>query len=360
MSRCCRSPLMLGVILAAGRGSRLGPLTIRRSKAMMPVAGTPMVGRVLTMLVEGGVDRVVVVVHPDDRELIDYLRQPPRAARIRLAHQRQRLGMAHAVACASPVIRPMDVLDFVLASCDNLYPEGHVAALVEHRREQKLDAALTFLQASRQETAASATPNLHEGLVTGIIEKPDPAEIPSYGSEGSALSIPSLYALSVGVLDYVDRVKPSDRGELEFPDALNLLIADGGRVGGRQVSSRMTLTNPRDLVKINRRFLRREPSCAVVEGEVADDATIVPPVRIDAGAVAASGCRIGPEAYLEGGCRVNRNAVVRRAVVLRDGSVGAGDLVEESVVSRGGQTPGGRTGAEKKPHGDTQGPSHVV
>jgi len=300
-----------------------------------------MVGRVLTMLVEGGVDRAVVVVHPDDRELINYLRQPPQAARIRLAYQKQRLGMAHAVACASPVIRQLDVLDFVLASCDNLYPEGHVAALVKHRREQKLDAALTFLEASREETAASATPDLHEGLVTRIIEKPAPAEMPSYGNEGSALSVPSLYALSVGILDYVDRVKPSDRGELEFADALNLFIADGGRVSGCQVSSRMTLTRPRDLVEINRRFLRREPGCAALEGEVAADVTIVPPVRIDAGASVGSGCRIGPEAYLEHGCRVDRNAVVRRAVVLRDGSVGAGELVEESVVSRVGQTPGG-------------------
>ena len=58
---------MLGVVLAAGAGTRLKPLTDARSKAMMPVVGVPMVERVMRDLEAGGVEDFVVVVRPDDQ-----------------------------------------------------------------------------------------------------------------------------------------------------------------------------------------------------------------------------------------------------------------------------------------------------
>ena len=75
----------LGVVLAGGRGKRMGPLTSDRSKAMVSVAGCPMIGRVVEMLARGGCDRMVVVVHRDDEMLIRYLSTGRWAARTRLA-----------------------------------------------------------------------------------------------------------------------------------------------------------------------------------------------------------------------------------------------------------------------------------
>jgi NDP-sugar pyrophosphorylase family protein len=243
--------------------------------------------------------------------------------------------MAHAVSCAAPLVRDLGVADFVLASCDNIYPPGHVARLIARRRECGLDAALTLLWGSREAAAASAVAVLENGRVTEIIEKPEPAEIPTYAGRAEALTVPSLYALSSRVLDYVDRVTPSNRGEREFVDALALLIADGGEVGGTSVSGRKTLTRPDDLLILNRHFLHTKPESAVIAAEVGPDVSILPPVRIEPGATVAPGCRIGPDAYLEGGCRVGTNACVREAVVLRGARVRAGEIIERLVVSQG-------------------------
>jgi len=327
---------MLAVVLAAGRGTRLGPLTADRSKAMMPIAGEPMVARVLDMLAQGGVERVIVVAHPGDLKLSAYVAQSPWAVLCRLVHQEQRLGMAHAVESASSLVRAMNVSEFVLASCDNLYPKGHVADLIRCRRQDGLDAALTLMWVPHEEATASAVVVRQEGLVADIIEKPDLEEVPSYDAPGEALTAPSLYALSSQVLDYLPRVTPSRRGEREFPDALRLMIADGGIVGGRMVSSRMTLTTPQDLLALNRHFLQTDPAGATVEAELPPDVTVVPPVRIEAGASVASGCLIGPGTYLEGGSSVGPEATVRRSVVVRGGSVKARDLVEGSLISRAG------------------------
>jgi NDP-sugar pyrophosphorylase family protein len=324
---------MLAVVLAAGGGTRLGPLTAARSKAMMPIAGEPMIMRVLDMLVTGGVRRFVVVVHPTDQELVEELRQSSRAAGIRLAYQDQRQGMADAVECAAPLIQEEDTGEFLLAACDSLYPQGHVGRLITHRRRYALDAALTLMWTSRQEAMSSAVVTMQDGLVTDIIEKPHPEQIPSGDGDSGALTAPSLYALTDRILDYLPEVRLSPREEREFPDALRLVIADGGKVGGRVVSSRMTVTQPEDLPAVNRHFLRGDRCSAVVEADIPSNVTIVPPVRIEAGARVGPGCEIGPEAYLETGCTVREGATIRRAVVLRGASVEANQLIDESVIA---------------------------
>jgi NDP-sugar pyrophosphorylase family protein len=317
---------MLAVVLAAGRGKRLRPLTDDRSKATLPVAGKPMVERVMEALARDGVDRFIVVVHPQDRALIERLGQPPWAGRVRLAYQAQRLGMAHALACAGPVIGEDRASDFVLASCDNLYPDGHIAALAARRRADNLDAVLTLMRVQPEQIATLAVVVMRDGRVTSIVEKPRPEDAPS------DLGVPALYALSTGVLDYLPRVPISPRGEREFPDALRLLIEGGGAVGGLRVEWRMTLTRPADLLALNRHFLHHDPTCAVVEATRLGDVRISPPVRIEAGVELGAGCHIGPQVYLEAGARVGTGARLRHAVLLRGAAVEAGAVVEHVLL----------------------------
>lgn len=324
---------MLAVVLAAGRGTRLGPLTDRRSKAMMPVAGKPMIERVLEMLASGGANRFVVVVHPGDSQLARHLERSSWAAQVELAYQEQRLGMANALACATALIRQTNVADFLLASCDNLYPVGHIAALLKRHSEEAFDATLTLLSTTPQEATDSALVILHDGLVKDLVEKPSRRRVSREVLTSDVLIAPSLYALSARILGYLPMVSQSVRGEYEFPDALRLLIARGGVVGGQLAEERMTLTRPSDLLEINRYFLRSNPRAAVVETTLPPQTTISPPVCIEAGARIESGCRLGPEVYLESGCSVHQGSTISRAVVLRGGSVVADQLIDEAVIA---------------------------
>ncbi len=317
---------MLAVVLAAGRGTRLRPLTDRRSKGMLPVVGRPMVERVIEMAARGGADRFVVVVHPEDGPLTDHLSRWVDERPIRWAYQARRLGMAHALECAAPLIREDGGPDFLLASCDNLYPEGHVAELVRRRRAVDLDAALTLLRVRPEQIPTLAVVALRGDRVTSLVEKPRLEEAPS------DWGVPALYALSTGVLDYLPRVPVSARGERDFPDALRLLIADGGRVEGVPVPWRLTLTKPADLLALNRRVLRRDPARVTLPSGLRGDVEVHPPVHIEAEVGLGGGCRIGPEVYVEAGADVGAGAVVRRSVVLRDGRVPSGAVVEDEVI----------------------------
>ena len=319
-------PGSLAVVLAAGRGKRLRPLTDSRSKPLLPVVGKPMVERVLEMLARDGVDRFITVVHPHDHPLIERLSQPLWAGRVRLAYQAQRLGTAPALECAAPFIREDGAAGFVLASCDNLYPDGHVAALIARRREESLDAVLTLMRVRPEVIPTLAVVVVQGGLVTGIVEKPRPEEAPS------DLGVPSLYVLSARVLDNLPQVPVSPRGERELPDALRLLIEDGGSVGGLVVPWRMTLTRPADLLALNCHFLRRDSTCTTVERSLPGDVRVIPPVRIEPGVQIGPGCRIGPDVYLEEGCGIGTGATLRQAVVLRGATVAPGAVIEKDVL----------------------------
>jgi NDP-sugar pyrophosphorylase family protein len=319
-------PGCLGVVLAAGRGKRLRPLTDNRSKPMLPVVGKPMVERVLEMMVRDGVDRFVAVVHPDDELLIERLCLPRWAGRMRLTYQAQRLGTAPALECAAPLIREDGAPDFVLASCDNIYPDGHVAALVARRREESLDAVITLMRVRPEQIPTLAVVVMQNERVTRIVEKPRPEKAPS------DLGVPSLYVLATRLLDYLPRVPVSSRGERELPDALRLLIEDGGGVGGMLVPWRMTLTRPADLLALNRYFLYHDPACAGIGDALPGDVVVIPPVRIEPEVQLGAGCRVGPEVYLEAGARIGVDAVLRRSVVLRSAAVDVGAVVEETVL----------------------------
>ena len=66
---------MQAVVLAAGKGSRLNPITLNRSKAMLPILGKPIVERVMEKLVRNGIREFVIVISPKDEEVEKYFRE---------------------------------------------------------------------------------------------------------------------------------------------------------------------------------------------------------------------------------------------------------------------------------------------
>ena len=134
---------MQGVILAAGQGSRLQPITLTRSKAMVPILGKPIVERAMEDLVANGVNDFILVVSPDDRYITRYFgRESKLEADVRFAYQAQRLGMANALECAAPLITD----DFILSACDNLISAEHVGWMMElWRTSPRPNAVLTLM-----------------------------------------------------------------------------------------------------------------------------------------------------------------------------------------------------------------------
>ncbi len=317
---------MQGVILAAGKGSRLHPITLSRSKAMLPILGRPIVERVMELLFANGVDDFILVVSPEDRDITHYfLRESTLQAEVRFVYQTERLGMAKALQCAAPLLTE----DFVLSACDNLVTAADVGRLMAFwQTEPQPNAILTLMPVTRERISSTGIVAMDGPWITRIVEKPTPEEAPSNIS-----SLP-LYVFSSRILAYLPEVAPSPRGEYELQDAIQMLIRREGRVGGVMVERRLTLTNAVDLLALNREYLMHGDGRPQLEPHtVGPDTQLITPLYIEQGTVIGARCVIGPNVYIERDCRIGDHVTLRDAVVLRGATVAADAVVVDQVIA---------------------------
>jgi bifunctional UDP-N-acetylglucosamine pyrophosphorylase/glucosamine-1-phosphate N-acetyltransferase len=317
---------MQGVILAAGKGSRLHPITVNRSKAMLPILGRPIVARVMEDLWVHGVGDFVLVVSPEDREIIRYFqREADLDADVRFVYQRERLGMADALRQAVPLIED----DFALSACDNLVSAEHVRRmLVAWQSEPRPNAVLTLMPVEPDRLGSVGIVEREGPWVTRIVEKPEPENAPSDIS-----SLP-LYIFSRRILAYLPEVTLSRRGEYELQDAIQMLIERDGRVAGVMTDHRLTLTHATDLLAINRHYLTHgDGRPQLAPSTVGPETRLITPLRIEAGTVIGAHCVIGPNVYVERGCHIGDGVTLENAVVLRDTVIADGARFKNEVIA---------------------------
>ena len=314
---------MQAVILAAGFGKRLRPVTKSRSKAMVPVLGRPLVERALLPLVAIGVREFIFVVSPEDREIRKYFsHRTTLDISVKFVVQEERLGMAHALGMAAPFLSGR----FLVSACDSLINELDARALLAKGGDA--DAALSLLDVPREMVSKSAAVEMEGDRIRRIVEKPLPHEAPSL-----TVSLPH-YVFSLRLLDFLSHLEESPRGEYEIQDAIQALINEGSKVVGVRAAARLQVSTPEDLLLLTRRLLLEgeEPKC-FKPLKVGSNSKFFEPLRVESGVEIGDECSVGPEVFLESGCRIGDRAVVRRSIVLRGGRIAAGETVEDRVVT---------------------------
>lgn len=313
---------MKAVVLAAGRGTRLAPVTDDRSKAMVPVLGRPLVDRVVETLAINGLRQLVMVVGPNDEEIRHHFKAISALdLSVEFVIQEERLGMAHALGLAATLLDG----PFVLSACDSLKPVEHVEALLG--AGSKADGALSLMDVPLKKVSTAAPVEMDgEGVIHRIVEKPRPEDAPS-----NTVSLP-LYFLPYRALALLTEQGPSARGEFELQDAIQALINEGSEIVGVKTDSRLQVSTPEDLLDLNLRFLH-ETSGRCVPEALPDGTVILEPVWIDDGVVLGRSCRIGPDVVLEGGCVLGDGVTITRSMVLKSALVPGGLTIDGQVVT---------------------------
>lgn len=231
---------MYGVVPAAGNGTRLRPLTDETPKAMVDIAGRPLVSRVFDRLLAMGVDELVVVVGYESGAITDYYGDRYRETPITYVHQREQLGLGHAVAqCESVVSGP-----FVVLNGDNVFQRPQHAA-VDRLASGEADAVLVTQQVSREVAMKTGVVDTDGERVRQVVEKP--SEPPSQ------LSTTGCYVLPTEIFTALERCRPSDRGEYELADAVSVLAAAGATVETVPLDGwRVNINTPADVERAER------------------------------------------------------------------------------------------------------------
>ncbi|MDS0280530.1 nucleotidyltransferase family protein [Haloarcula onubensis] len=209
---------MDGVVLAAGEGTRMRPLTAEQPKALVTVAGQPLLEHAFDALLSVGVGRLVVVVGYRGDDIVERYGDSYRGTTIEYAEQAEQLGTAHALRRAMPVVEA----PFVVINGDNVC-RANLGAVVERHRETDAAATLLVESVSREQARTTGVVETDgDGRVTGLVEKPD--------DPPSTLVNRGFYAFGPELGPALDRIDPSDRGEFEITDAVDDLRRRGCRV----------------------------------------------------------------------------------------------------------------------------------
>lgn len=194
----------------------------------------PLLEHVFGTLRDSGVDEPVVVVGYGASAIIERFGDEYRGLSITYAYQRDQLGLGHAVLQAEP----HGDGPFVVLNGDNIVA-GDLRAPIERLAHSDVDAVNAVEEADR-ETARTTGVTLEDGRVRGIVEKPDdpPSTLVTTGS----------YVLPAEVFDALRLLRPSDRGEYELTDAIDVYVRAGATLAAVELETeRVNVNTPADV-----------------------------------------------------------------------------------------------------------------
>jgi glucose-1-phosphate thymidylyltransferase len=322
------------VVLAAGEGRRLRPLTKYVPKPMLPVANRPIVDYVFEALIDNGIERLVVVVGYRSDRIQTHLTAAYPETEIEFVQQPSRLGSGHALMQARSAVGD----EFVVVNGDNITNGDIVSSTVE--RYASTDSAATVAVAHSDTPEEYGVVISDRGLISDIDEHP-------VEREGYLVNA-GVYAFDRGVFDALDATDPW-QGEVRLTDAIAHL--DGPVTSILVNGGWLDPSNPWKLLSVSETVLAHELGSGV---EIADSAHVHETAVVEGPVVIGENCNVGPGAVVRAGTclqnnvHVGANTVLERSILSNDASVGANSMLRDSVVGSGAEisdavaSPGGR------------------
>ena len=199
---------MKAVILAAGKGTRLYPLTIDTPKILLPLLGRPLIEWFIEIL-EGYVEEIIFVVGDNEysRRIESYVKSSINKVNIKLSfvYQKEQLGTGHALQCAKDLVGASE--RFILLYGDDLYARADLENLLKH------DYAILGKQVVDPEKWGILQKD-GSGNLLEIVEKPE-----KYVGDVANIG---MYLLDSKVFELFKEVEMSPRGEYEVTDTVSL------------------------------------------------------------------------------------------------------------------------------------------
>ena len=324
------------VVLAAGEGIRLRPLTANQPKPMLPAGTRPILEHVLNALIDANVDDIHLVVGYQANRVRSHFGPTYRGVPITYHTQTNQLGSGHALLQA----QDGPVGSFLLVNGDQIIDHR----IVEAVRDAHTDPA-TLAIVEGPEAVDYGAVTLDGDEITELIEQPASREFRLFNA--------GVYAFSQRIFETLETLSV-ERGELPLSDAIQQLIDDEAHtVGGiRTDHFWMDATHPWDLLSLSRELLTRgwvDPPAIDTDIYVDDaahvhpEATLVGPVVVDSDAVIEAGAVVGPYAAVGASATVGSGSVLRDVVVNTDTTIGPNTTAIDLVAGQGCKIGAGLT-----------------
>jgi len=322
---------MQAIILAAGEGSRMRPLTASRPKVMLPVAGRPFLDHIIIRAHAAGADSIVLVVgYGADAVRSHFGDGKSLGVKIDYAVQDRQHGTGHALMAAKSLAE-----DSFLVLNGDVLPDA--ASLKDVASG---GAAVSAIKVDDPKRYGVFT--VENGFMKSVVEKSS--------NPPSNLANAGIYHLEKSIFEALQSAPLSDRGEYELTDGLNLL-SRGERIRIVELKSWMEIGRPWDILTANEALLKDLQS--QILGEVEPGATLKGLVFLGRGSIIRSGayivgpvligedCDIGPNCYIRpttcigDRVRVGNAVEVKNSAIMSNSKIGHLSYVGDSVIGEG-------------------------
>ncbi len=323
---------MKAVILAAGEGVRLRPLTWTKPKSLLPVAGVPLLLHLLKAVKHVGVDEVFLVVGYLGEKIRETLSETSHPSlTVHHVSQKKEKGTGNAL---NSVERFLEAEEFLTVYGD-LYLKPQALERLRNvwkKDGEKLSGLMGVVEVENPQQYGVVKLG-SQGNVLNIVEKPK--------RPLSNLANAGVYVFTQKIFKALRDVRRSSRGEIELTDAVNRMIQEESEpFYAVKFSSEewLDIGRPWDLLEANKRALKKLKPLR--KGRVDRGVRIKGPVRVEAGACLRAGTYVEGPAFFGEGSTVGPNAYIRSFTVIgRNAFVGQGCEVKNSILMDGARVP---------------------
>ncbi len=311
---------MQAVILAAGKGIRMYPLTVSRPKPLIEVANKPVLEHNLEQML-GLVEEAIIIVGYKKDQIINRFGDNYKGLKIKYVVQEKQLGTGHAVLTAEKLINNK----FLVLNGDDLFSRKDMVNL------SKYDNCI--LVKYKEDPSAFGAVVVEKGLVKDIVEKSKKVI--------SHLVNTGMYSFSPEVFEILKKIEPSVRGEYELTDAVKVLAREGKmhyeEVQGYWIpvgypwhilEATEKLLEEKEEVSLKGKLGKKvviEGSLDLGEGSIIEDGCI-----LKGNIVIGKGCFIGEKSELSGFTAIGDGTRIGEKVKLINTIIGAGSELEDN------------------------------
>jgi len=304
---------MKAIVLCAGKGTRLRPLTFTNAKPLIPIANKPTIMYSLEKIKAAGITEIGIIVNPDNKKDFENVLGNGHEIGMEISYivQENPKGLAHAVAISEEFIGDDDFLMYLGNNLVNTDLEG----FIHEFKNQKHDSFVLLTPVEVPTRCGIAV--MDDSKIVNVVEKPkDPP---------SNLAIIGVYIFNSSVFEAIKNITPSWRGELEITDAIQWLISNNKNVGAHVIYGWWKDTGkPEDLIEANRTILEKIKSKSI-EGNVYENSTVRGNV------VLGKGSKI-VDSIIRGPAIIGENTTISNAYIGPYTSIGKEVNIEDSEI----------------------------
>ncbi len=313
---------MDAIILTAGKGTRLHPLTKNLPKPLFPVAGKPLLNHILDSFPKE-ITRVIIVIGHQGEQIKDHVKKNQYPFDIIWVYQEKQSGTGHAVNLCKSHIQSEQ---FFMMYGDIFVEKEIIQDIINFKiQEEKTKGVIATLQVESPEKYGCL--EIDKGRLVRIWEKhSDP---PSRNINAGLMLLPK------DIFSFLEKQKASNRGEIELTDSLNSFIKSNNDIACYNILGHWTDTGyPWDLLAANTVGLNRlDPNYEI---SIPQGVTLVDPIQIEKDVI------IKPGAYIQGPVIIKEKAVIGPNCYLRKSSfvgrnvrIGNGVEIKNSILLEG-------------------------